>query len=337
LSLKPGSLKIQEMIAAESKAKELAEKERESLNFFFDSLDCEPLEQIAKKITETRGIVVLTGVGKSGIIAEKIALTLTSSGTRALFLSPTNALHGDLGILQKDDILLLLSKSGESQELLSLVPYVRHKGTTILSIVCKPGSKLARLSDIVWELPLKQELCPFDKVPTTSTTEQTIAGDLIAVRVMEQKGFSLDDYATFHPAGSIGKQLTLRVQDLMWQGEDLPVCRSQDLLSEILVELTNKKCGCILGTGERGELIGIFTDGDLRRALQTYGNKVMDIPMEELFSKTPRTISPSLLAVDALKEMEKNPKQLITSLPVVDDQGLLLGLIRMHDILQAGI
>jgi arabinose-5-phosphate isomerase len=264
-------------------------------------------------------------------------VTMTSTGTKALYLSPTNALHGDIGMITDKDILVLVSKSGESEELLNFIPFLRNRGVYMIALVSNPSSRLAKSCDFVMNLPLERELCPFDLVPTTSTTVQMIFGDMLAVALMNLKNYSLDKYALNHPAGRIGKRTMVKVKDLMLVGTDIPFCSTKNNLRTTLVELSNKRCGCVLIVDENRHLLGIFTDGDLRRALQSRGANVLEIAMDQLMTKTARWIGPDDLAWVAMQKMESDQKNAITVLPVIDDEKKVVGLIKMHDIVQAGI
>lgn len=313
----------------------LFEDQRRYLNHFFDSVQLEEAETVFEKLLHCQGVCVLTGVGKSGHIAHKIATTLSSTGTRAIFLSPAHALHGDIGFLSSQDAFLAFSKSGESQELIDLMPHVEKRGTLRIAIVSAQNSRLEKAADLAVHLPVKRELCPYDLAPTTSTAVQLIFGDCLAIALMQAKKFSLDNFAANHPAGFLGRKITLRVSDLMLKGEKIPLCKPTDRLIDLLSELSMKRCGCLLVV-EGKKLQGIFTDGDLRRAIETQGPKVLQKTMEEVMTQTPRFITPDELAFDAMRQMEEDPSRLITVLPVLEgDQ--ILGLIRMHDILQAGL
>lgn len=316
--------------------KALLNQERESLDYFFENIDIKAMEKLLDIMYECQGMIFFTGIGKSGLVAEKIAVTMTSIGTPALYISPTNALHGDLGIVTDKDLVLILSKSGESEELLHLIPSLRNKHVKIVSIVSNPKSRLAAASDFNLFLPLEKELCPFDLVPTVSTLVQMILGDVLAVGLMKKKKFTLDDYALNHPAGRIGKRITIRVEDLMIRGESLPLCSPKDKLFDTLVELSNKRCGCVLVVDEKMKLLGIFTDGDLRRALQNKGANVLEKEMQSLMNKKPRSINPNKLALEAMSLMEKDQRQAITVLPVIEEEKVV-GLIKLHDIVQSGI
>jgi len=231
-------------------------------------------------------------------------------------------------------VVLAFSKSGESQELLDLIPYV--KGAKTVALVSKSGSRLAQKCQAVVHLPVLRELCPFDLAPTVSTTVQLLFGDALAMQLMQHRGFSVGDFAANHPAGLLGKKITLRAQDLMKKGAEMPLCRSTDKLLDVLPELSSKRLGCLLVVDEQAKLQGIFTDGDLRRAIQTRGTGVFEAKIADVMTKTARTIAPELLALDALRLMEQNPAQRIAVLPVVE-QSRVVGLLHLHDILQAGL
>lgn len=315
---------------------ELFEEQRRYLTHFFDKIDQGRAEAFFDACLKCSGLIVLTGVGKSGIIAEKIATTLISTGTKALYLPPTNFLHGDLGIVTEKDLLILMSKSGETEELLNLVPFARRRKAHILSIVSNPNSRLYRECDLSISLPVERELCPFDLAPTTSTAVQLLFGDALAVALMRAKEFSLNEYASNHPSGSIGKKITLRVEDIMMQGEQLPLCSPDDRLVDMLVELSNKKCGCLVVVDEKKHLKGIFTDGDLRRALQNHGSSVLEKKIGALMTASAICIPRNILAWEAMQVMQKDPKRWVMVVPVLDDKQVV-GVVRMHDIVQAGL
>lgn len=317
--------------------KELISNEQEYLDRFFQHLNIEQMHQILQVLHDCKGLILLTGVGKSGLIAEKIAVTMTSTGTRALFLSPTNALHGDLGIAHKGDVFVIISKSGESEEILSLIPYIRNKGVTIVSIIGAPNSRVAKASDLVLVLPKIRELCPFDMAPTTSTTMQTIIGDVLTIALMRMKKITIEEYIKSHPGGKIGKKITLKVKDLMLGKEKIPLCKPGDKLVDTLVELSNKQCGCVIIVDEMKRMLGIFTDGDLRRALQKNGSFALESEMQALMTKSARSIGPDILAWEALEAMESDQKHPIMVLPVLEEDRKVIGIVKMHDIVQSGV
>lgn len=312
---------------------ELISRQRQYVDAFFQGLDVAKTEELLEKLANTPGTLFFSGVGKSGIVAQKIASTLVSTGTRAHYISPVDALHGDIGMVLPGDQMLLLSKSGESEELLRLVSSVKMRGAHAVAVVCNPQSRLAKASDMVLHLPLERELCPFDLAPTTSAAIQLIFGDILAVALMHKKSFRIDQYAANHPAGQIGKRAELQVKDLMLTGAAIPFAFPEQKLLDLLVQLSDKRCGALLVVDGRRELLGIFTDGDLRRALQQRGAAALEETIGSWATKTARTVSPSLLAWQALHEMEKDPQKPITVMPVVEGQKVV-GIIRLHDILQ---
>jgi arabinose-5-phosphate isomerase len=316
---------------------ELLKKQQEHLNHFFGAVDLTTLEKVFTILCECKGMIILTGVGKSGLVAKKTAVTMTSTGSRAVFLSPTNALHGDIGIINSEDVFVIISKSGESDEILNLIPFVRNRGIKIVGIVSNLESRLARAVDLVFVLPQEPELCPYDMAPTTSTTMQAIIGDVLSVALMVVKEFTLEDYAKSHPAGRIGRRMIVKVCDLMLKDKDVPLCKPNDKLIDTLVELSNKKCGCVLVVDESNNLLGIFTDGDLRRSLQSRGAEALESTMKSLMVNSAKFIGPNELAWSALKKMEFDQKHPVMVLPVIDDQNKVVGIIKMHDLVQSGI
>lgn len=313
---------------------ELLSECRGEVDKIFAQFDVNRLALLVEKVLACQGILFLTGVGKSGIIAQKIAATLSASGTRSSFLSSQDALHGDMGIVGRGDMVLFLSKSGESNELLELCKPLKEKGAQLIAVVSRDSSRLAAACDWAMILPSIRELCPFDVVPTTSTMAQLIFGDLLAIALMRTKNIALSDFIQNHPSGRIGRRHLLKVQDLMVQGAQLPSCAPTDLLGDVLVELSNKRCGCVCVLGDKEQLLGVFTDGDLRRALQNYGPQALRHSMNDLMTKDPRCTSPHVLAVEAMRLMESGSP--VTTL-VVTEEGRCRGLVRMHDILQSGL
>lgn len=315
---------------------ELIQKQRKAIDHFYEQIDISQLETLVGLCLGVEGLIVFTGVGKSGIIAEKIAMTFASTGTRAIYLSPTNFLHGDLGVLKKEDLVVFLSKSGETEELLELISFLRKKQVRLAALISNPESRLARYVDCFVHLPVERELCLFDLAPTTSTAVQLLAGDVLAVAIMKKKAVTLQEYALNHPAGSIGKKTSMTVEDLMVKDEGIPFAGEEYCLADVLLNLTEKKCGCVVVVDSLKNMRGIFTDGDLRRALQTHGADVLQKEVANLMTKTPLTSARGQLAWDALKIMQSNPKRWISVLPVLEE-GRVVGLLRMHDIIQAGI
>jgi arabinose-5-phosphate isomerase len=277
-------------------------------------------------LSQTKGRVVLTGVGKSGLICKKIAATLSSTGTPAFFLHPTDAAHGDLGMLRGDDTVVAVSNSGESKELLSVIPIIKSFGIPVIGITSNPNSSLARLSDVVINLMVEKEACPLNLAPTSSTTATLALGDAIAVTLMKLKGFKPEDFAKLHPGGKLGIRLS-KVKELMRTGEEIPTVSPETPLKEAILEISAKKIGATLVV-ENGKLVGILTDGDLRRAFEKGAS--LETPVSKVMTRSPKTISEDSFAEEALKKMELHK---ITVLPVTSSKGELKGVIHLHDIL----
>ncbi len=317
--------------------KELLYKQQTYTNKFFSNFDCQPLERLIDILLLSKGVLFCTGVGKSGLIAKKIALTLVSTGTRAFYICPTDAVHGDLGMLGPDDVFLFFSKSGASEELMHLAPAVRNKGATLVAIVCTPDSSLSKICHLTITLPFESELCPFDLAPTMSTAFQLLFGDLLTIALMKQKKFSLEQYALNHPSGRIGKRITLRVRDIMLTGNRVPLCQPHERIEQILVELSNKRCGCILIVDENNYLLGIFTDGDLRRQLARLGSQILTTCISDIMTQSPQVIGADAGAWEAMQRMENDPNKRVMMLPVVNEERQLLGLLHLHDLVQSGL
>ena len=286
-------------------------------------------------LARCRGKVIVTGVGKSGLIAQKIAATLSSTGTPAVHLDPSEALHGGLGLVQKGDVLIAVGKSGESDELNALLPRLRGIGAKIVALTANPASTLARAAALVLLTPVETEACPHNLAPTCSTTAALAAGDALAVALMKVRGFGRDSFALNHPAGRIGRRLTLKVSDIMRGGEDNPVVRSTASTSEMFVELTRKRAGAVSVVDGRGRLVGLITDYDIRRCLEK-GLDIRRLPVADIMNRRPTTVLPSSLAARAVEIMEgrKNP---FNVLPVVDARGRSVGMIQIHDLRARGL
>jgi arabinose-5-phosphate isomerase len=316
--------------------RELFDRQKKSLEHFFQNVSLEEVQRVVDALIHCSGTIVLTGVGKSGLVAQKIGATLNSTGTKACFLCPANALHGDIGILSSADILVAFSKSGQTEELLDILPHVEKKGVKIISVVSTKDSRLERRSALSVHLPLLRELCPFDLVPTVSTSIQLIFGDILSIALMQKKQFSVADFATNHPGGMLGKMIGLSVSDLMLKGDLVPFCSMEERLIDMLHELSVKRCGCLVIVDEQSHLLGIFTDGDLRRCIREKGPGALDKTLGELMTETPKSIEARSLALDAVRAMEQDPLRPVTVLPVLDGRRVV-GLIRMHDILQTSL
>jgi len=288
-------------------------------------------EKAVDSILNCKGRVVISGIGKSAVIAQKIVATLNSTGTPAIFMHAADAIHGDLGMIQQEDVVIILSKSGESPEIKMLVPLIRNFGNILISIVGNTASYLAKQSNIVLNTTVEQEACPNNLAPTSSTTAQLVMGDALAVCLMEVKGFTGNDFAKFHPGGMLGKKLYLRVDDLFINNEKPQIFPDQSL-KDVIVEITQKRLGVTAVIDKNNILVGIITDGDLRRMLEK--NKSIDsIVAKDIMTKNPKTIEPDLLAVNALDEMRKHS---ITQLAVTR-KGEYLGIIHLHDLVKEGL
>lgn len=278
------------------------------------------------------GRVVVSGMGKSGHVARKIAATLASTGTPALFVHPAEASHGDLGMIVAGDVVLALSNSGETAELADLVAHTRRFGLTLIGITARAGSALADAADVTLLLPAAAEACPMGLAPTTSTTMQMALGDALAVALLTRRGFTATDFRQFHPGGRLGARLR-RVRELMHDGDAVPLAAPELPMDRALVLMTEKRFGCLGVTGPDGRLLGIITDGDLRRAM---GPDLLSRRAVEVMTTAPRTIGPEALAAEALHLMNA-PDRPITSLFVVDAAGRAIGILHVHDLLRAGI
>ncbi len=284
-------------------------------------------------LSKSTGRVVITGMGKSGIIARKIVATMNSTGTPAIFLHPGDAVHGDLGTVQKTDVVVCISKSGDSLELRQLMPVFRKMGVPIVALVGNMRSELAQTSDVVLDISVVEEACPHDLAPTASTTAALVMGDALAVAMLQRRNFTREDFALFHPGGNLGKQLLLQVEQLMVSGKTLPVVREDVTLSEAIVEMTSKRLGATCVVNANGVLTGIITDGDLRRLLQRT-TTVGQLHAADVMTKDPKTIRQDLLAATALEEMETFK---ITQLIVADDGHRPVGMVHLHDLVKAGL
>ncbi|HIQ48280.1 MAG TPA: KpsF/GutQ family sugar-phosphate isomerase [Aquifex aeolicus] len=295
------------------------------------SLD-ENFSKASLLILKCEGKVVLTGIGKSGHVARKIASTFSSTGTPSVFLHPAEALHGDLGLIEKKDVVIAISNSGESSEVLAIVPYLKLQGVPLIGITNNPESSLAKHSDIVLTLNIDKEACPLDLAPTTSSTATLVLGDALAMVVMQLKGFTKKDFALRHPAGSLGRKLRL-VKDLYHTGEEMPIVKENTPMKEVIIEMTAKGFGATAVVNEEGKLVGIITDGDLRRFVNR-GGSFESTTAKDVMTKNPKTIYPDEIALAALKKMEDHN---ITVLIVVNKENKPIGIIHMHDILKAEI
>lgn len=280
-----------------------------------------------------RGRIVVLGMGKSGHIAGKIAATLASTGSPAFFVHPGEASHGDLGMITPDDLVLALSNSGETEEILLILPLIRRLGVPLISLTGNPRSTLAQSADVNIDVSVTQEACPLGLAPTASTTAALAMGDALAVALLESRGFTRDDFARSHPAGSLGRRLLLHVDDIMHRGQAIPSVPLGTLLKETLIEMTRKGLGMSAIVDREGHILGIYTDGDLRRTL----DGALDLhatQVDAVMTRHPITVRAGILAAEALLVMEERK---INALLVVDEAGLLVGALNMHDLLRAGV
>ena len=322
-----------------SQVVDLLRAEADAIGKTATRLQPEEIDRVVALLSSCQGKVVLLGVGKSGIIAQKIAATMTSSGTAAIHLHPSDALHGGLGILTSNDVVIMLSNSGETDELLQLLPYVKRRNVPLIAIVGKLKSTLAERADAVIDASVDQEACPLNLAPTASTTVALAIGDALAMTLMRARGLTEDDFASNHPAGQLGKRLTLRVADLMHAGSQNPTIGTAAAWMEIISTITHYGLGAVNVIDAEGRLAGIITDGDLRRSLQRIGAAEIafaNIKCDDLMTRNPVVTSPDTLAYDALRLMEDRPSQ-INVLPVVDGDKKCVGLIRLHDIVRSGL
>lgn len=286
---------------------------------------------IAETIYQSKGRLIITGIGKSAIVAQKIVATLNSTGTPAIFMHAADAIHGDLGIIQPEDMILCISKSGNSPEIKVLVPFIRNMGNLLVGMVGNLDSFLAHHCDRVINTTVAEEACPNNLAPTSSTTAQLVMGDALAMTLLKMRGFTAQDFGKFHPGGALGKKLYTTVGDIM--SEDAPLVSPEADLKRIIVEISGKRLGATAVVEDR-KLLGIITDGDLRRMLEKNDGKINEIKARDIMSASPKTICADELAVKAFQMMDKNE---ITQLLVLDNDGNYKGIVHIHDILREGV
>ncbi len=313
---------------------EVFRTEIDSLKLMLDNLD-ESMVDAVEILYGTQGKVIFTGMGKSGLVARKIASTMSSVGTPAIFLHIGEAAHGDLGVIDGKDSVVILSYSGETEEVTTVLPTIKRLGIPLIGITGNLNSTLARYSDVVIPVKITREACPHGLAPTSSTTVMLAIGDALAIALMELKGFSEEDFAMLHPAGALGKTLLIRVADLMHTGDEIPRVDVDEVMKRVVLEITSKRLG-ITGVFKDGRLVGCISDGDLRRALEKFGPEMLDKRAGDIMSVNPKTITPDALASTALRKMETHS---ITSLFVTPEEGSgeVVGIIHIHDILKEGI
>lgn len=314
-------------------AKKVLKTEADAVSALIEKLNSN-FEKVIGIIYRSKGRVVVTGMGKSGLIGKKIAATLASTGTPAFFLHPAEATHGDLGMVTSDDVIIAISNSGETEELIGLIPFLKRFNVSLISMTGNLDSTLSKASDVSLDVSVKEEACPFGVVPTASTTATMAMGDAIAVALLIKRGYKEEDFAFFHPGGSLGKKLFIKVKDLMHTGDALPVVSPDISVIKAVMEISSKRLGVTIVAGKDEKVLGIITDGDVRRGIEKWDKAFFDMKAVEAMTKNPKTISEDELAAKALSIMESFS---ITSLVVSDEDGRAKGIIHLHDILKQGI
>lgn len=314
-------------------ARRVLRLEADAVAELIDAVDTH-IDRACELMLNCRGRVIVTGMGKSGHIGDKIAATLASTGTPSFFVHPGEASHGDLGMITPDDVVLALSNSGETGEVLAILPVLKRRGIALISITGRPDSTLARQADVHIPVVVREEACPHNLAPTSSTTAALAMGDALAIALLEARGFSAEDFALSHPGGSLGRRLLLTVDDVMHTGERLPCVQEDTPLRDALLEVSQKGLGMTAIADADGCLAGIFTDGDLRRTLDQPHIDLRQSPIRDVMTPSPVVIRTGHLAAEALKIMEQHK---ISGLIVVDDAGHPVGALNMHDLLRAGV
>lgn len=316
---------------------QLIQLEAEAISKASALIDPLQIELAVKFFANLKGKAIFTGVGKSGIIAKKIAATLTSIGVPSVFLHPSEALHGDIGIIRHNDLVFLISNSGETSELLTIIPYIKQRNVPIIALLGNTRSSIARCADVIIAAVVEKEACPLNLAPTSSTTVALVVGDALAMTLMQVMGLTIEDFALNHPAGQLGKRLTLRVADLMHSNRENPTIPPQANWLEIVTAISQGGLGAVNIIDSTGHLMGLITDGDLRRALEKYEpSKLANLHAYEIMTSDPITMYPEQLAYEALKIMENRNSQ-ISVVPVIDQDQYCVGLLRLHDIARSGL
>ncbi len=321
-------LKTQKILDAGKKTIIAESKAIEKLVDYIDN----DFVNVVKLISKSKGRVILTGIGKSANIALKIVASLNSTGTPAIFMHAADAIHGDLGIIQADDIVICISKSGNTPEIKVLIPLIKNRGNTLIALVSDTKSFLAKSANFILRASIDSEACPNNLAPTSSTTAQLAMGDALMVALLENRGFTSNDFAKYHPGGALGKKLYLTVRDIVNQNEIPKVCTKDDI-TIIITEITSKRLGATAVIDNKNKVIGIITDGDLRRMLVKYGNNLGDLNAEKIMSKNPKSVETKELAVNALRLIRQNN---ITQV-IVTEKGKYKGIIHLHDLMREGI
>ena len=313
-------------------ARAVIETEARAVQELLPRID-ENFVRACRLLLETRGRVVVLGVGKSGHIGNKIAATLASTGTPAFFVHAAEAAHGDLGMITRDDVVLVLSNSGETDEVKQLLPGLKRRDVDGIAMTGNPDSYLAEFADVNLNTQVSEEACPLGLAPTSSTTAALVMGDALAVALLETRGFTREDFALSHPAGQLGRRLVIRIRDLMHSGDAMPVVRADATLTDAIVEISEKRLGMTAAVDDDGQVVGVFTDGDLRRALGR-GLDPRVTRVEEVMSGNPAAIEPDTLAVEAVQRMQDRKVQ---GLLVLDEDGKLVGILNFQDLMHSGV
>ncbi len=314
------------------KGKEVIRIESEAVANLEGSINDE-FAKAVNVIIRSKGRVVLTGMGKSGLIARKIVATLNSTGTAAIYLHPTDALHGDLGMVRKEDVVILISKSGNTEEVTNLLPMLKRLKVTLIAMSGVQNSILGRECDIYLNVSVKEEACPHDLAPTASTTATLALGDALSVALLEKRGFTAEDFAYLHPGGSLGKRLSLQVREIMIKGDNIPVVDENSSIKDVILEITSKRLGTTCVVNSDGFLIGVITDGDLRRLLERT-MEIKTLTAKDIMTKDPKVMKDDYLASFALQQME-NFK--ITTMLIINDDNKPIGIIHLHDLINLGL
>lgn len=314
-------------------AKKVLKIEADAVSSLIEKLNSS-FEKAIDLIFKSKGRVVVTGMGKSGLVGKKIAATLASTGTPAFFMHPAEASHGDLGMVTSDDVIIAISNSGETEELAGLIPFLKRFNVSLISMTGNANSTLSKTADVHLDVSIKEEACPLGVVPTASTTAALAMGDALAVALLVKRGLKQEDFAFFHPGGSLGKKLFIKVADLMHTGDALPFVFPETVMTKAVVEISSKRLGIAIVADSSKKILGVLTDGDIRRGIEKWGKDFFDMKAVEVMTKNPKTISGDELAVKALSIMETYS---ITSLAVPDSDGKAIGIIHLHDVLKQGI
>jgi len=316
-----------------ARGRHVLEIEAKAILALIDRLD-DRFERAVAFVDRCRGRVIVTGMGKSGIIGRKIASTLASIGVPSAFLHPAEGIHGDLGMISRGDLVIALSNSGETEELLKILPAIKRLGIPLIALTGNVNSMLAKNSDVALDVSVAEEACPLDLAPTASTTAALALGDALAMAVLEQKGVKPEDFARYHPGGALGKRLLLTVEDVMHRGDAVPTVNVRTPVKTVIYEITSKKLGVTTVVDDEGRLRGVVTDGDLRRFMERGDGQILIRPAEAVMSSHPKVIRKSALAAEAVEQMERYS---ITVLVVVDAAQRIEGVVHLHDLLKAGV